>query len=156
VSDFNTEEEYDNYLEYMEDICKQVYNIVYECKDIEALVKELENKMTRHKQDYSKVKRAEEIRMLSALRSEKDPVKLYSSKADVIEKGLSPAHEPFGSKNQPLVAQQNEFYNKKLPQLVETTVTFIRDKKLLVRAGGYDEIKIYEDLAKYAKLGLYD
>jgi hypothetical protein len=130
---------------------------VYNCLDIELLVKEFENKMTRQKLDYSKVKRAEESRNITAMRKEMDPVKLYTSKGEIIEKSNSPISD-IGviniAKTVPHIPMVD--YTRKPPQFQsDATVTIIRDKKLLIKAGGYNETQVYEDLAKYSKLGLY-
>jgi hypothetical protein len=128
--------------------------VVYDCTDLDQLVKEFENKMTRQKLDYSKVKRAEEIRNISNLKHSMDPVKLYTLKGDTIEKTMSPVNDLNIAKNVPLIPAID--YNRKLPQYQhDATITIIKDKKLQIKAGGYNETKVYEDLASYSKLGLY-
>jgi hypothetical protein len=104
--------------------------------------------------EYCKVRRAEEQRNINNIKNERDPRRLYNSNL-VDEKQLSPTAEigmSKGTTNLP----NNVDLNKKYPMLVkDAIVTLVRDQKLFEMAGGYDENKIYEDLAKYAKVGLY-
>ena len=126
--------------------------LVYNCLNIDELVKEFENKFTRQKLEYAKVKRAEDIRSLNVLRSERDPKVLYNS--NEVEKIISPSKLEAMSKTS--IIPTNIDFNKKLPVLIENaTVTILKDDVMRVKAGGYNEVKVYEDLAKFAKIGLY-
>jgi hypothetical protein len=101
--------------------------------------------------DYSIVKRNQELKELETLKNERDPSRIYNSKIEYIDK---PKDVQITKAGNTLIS--NREYNRKLPQLVENaTVTIIKDNELLYKAGGYNFKKVYSDLAKYARLGLY-
>jgi hypothetical protein len=107
--------------------------------------------MGSNKIDWSIVKRNEELRILENMKMERDPSRIYNSKVEFIDKSSTTLPKAG------LMLVPNINYNRKLPQLVENaTITIIKDDELLYKAGGYHFGKIYLDLAKYAKLGLYD
>jgi hypothetical protein len=86
------------------------------------------------------------------MKNERDPSRVYNSKVEFIEKTKD---IPLPRAGLTLVHPIN--YNRKLPTLsLDSVITIKKDEDLLLRAGGYNSGKIYSDLQRYAKLGLYD
>lgn len=126
-------------------------NIVFKCTDIEKLIKELENKIPANKLDWNRVKRQEELRAVDTLRRERDPNLIYNSKIE-IEPTLAQADKPVTKTHGNILSQIN--YARKLPQMVEdATIMIVRDKNLMIKAGGYDINRSYTDLSIYSKIG---
>ena len=109
--------------------------------------------MTSNKLDWSRVKRSEELKKLENIKNDKDPIRIYNSKIEYV--GKVQANVAIPKIGMSLIPNMN--YNRKLPQLVDNAiVTILRDRNLLIKAGGYNSNKIYSDLSNFSKLGLYD
>ena len=124
-------------------------------KEIEinpSFMKELSIKIDPSKLNINFVQRGEDINALDRLRIQKDPTRVYNSK---IQAGDDKMQVDLELQRISQTANlQQKYYNVKMPVLIEDAkVTIVRDKALLMRAGGYDEKKLFQDLGKYAKIG---
>ena len=114
-------------------------------------MRELSSKIELSKLTLNFVQRGEDINALDRLRTQKDPTRIYNSKIQAGDDNMQVEQELKKISQNNL--QQKHHYVK-LPVLIEDAkVTIIRDRSLLMRAGGYDYNRLYRDLAKYSKFG---
>jgi hypothetical protein len=166
IEDFNNEDEYDDYLEQMEDLSIVIYNnissLVLECvngKDLDTALKEISGKISIDKLNTNIIKREQEINKLNDLKKKKDPNRIYNSKIELVEEEFASIqldiNETITRGPGIMNIHPNKYYNIKLPQLKEDAkIMFAPDENLMINAGGYEIKKAYGELSAYAKLGL--
>jgi hypothetical protein len=128
--------------------------IVLNCKNIDELVKDFQTKISSSALNKNLVKRNEELNILDDLRRRKDPNRIYNSKIELEDQFTS------------MQVDLNEFhkisatstfrnFNVRYPVLIENaTIAIIRDKNLMMKAGGFEYEKAYNELEIYSRLGL--
>lgn len=88
------------------------------------------------------------------MRRRKDPNRIYNSKIELedqftsMQVDLNEIHKV----SAPSIFRN---FNVRYPTLIENaTIAIIRDKNLMMKAGGFEYDKAYDELESYARLGL--
>ena len=88
------------------------------------------------------------------MRRRKDPNRIYNSKIE-LEDQLNSMQVDLNDFQK--ISAQTTFrnFNVKYPVLIENaTIAIIRDKNLMMKAGGFDYDKAYNELDSYSRLGI--
>ncbi len=87
------------------------------------------------------------------MRRRKDPNRIYNSKIDLEEQFTSMQVDL--NEFQKISAQTIRNFNVKYPTLIENaTIAIIKDKNLMMKAGGFDYDKAFDELEIYSRMGL--
>ena len=140
-NNFDSDEEYNKYLEKIEDIIEE-----YLSKDI----KELNISQNKDEHDRNKAKYNEMLNSILKDRDTKSPIKLYA-----------PNYNPDINKNSNndnvMEIENNNYYQSKITKEIKlpcykpnAKINLNKDLNKRKNAGGYNEKDVYNDLTKYA------
>ena len=146
---FQSEIEYDDYLEKIEELIEKYYD-----KEISDTFK---GDQTKEELNINLIKRTEELNTLNRMKRIKDPNNLYNSKIDFINENEE-SNPIIEIKDKEMVVEpeiKTNVRNYRLPIYHENAPIILnRNFKKKVKAGGYDQEKVFESYAIYAKGGL--
>ena len=88
------------------------------------------------------------------MRRRKDPNRIYNSKIE-LEDQLNSMQVDLNDFHRISAPTTFRNFNVKYPTLIENaTIAIIRDRNLMMKAGGFDYDKAYNEIECYSRLGL--
>lgn len=150
IDSFNSEKEYDDYLEKIEDLIEKYYD--------KGLNENFSGNQTKEELNMNLVKREGILNILNKKKKERDPNNIYNSKIDFSQENNDNLME-LEEEEEPVINQdlQNINFSKLRSPIYHknANIVIIRNQEKKIKTGGYDVDKVYGYYSNYAKGGLF-